>query len=369
MNNKILYGLLLVLGTTGIYSSCGNSSKEDGQQAPAERKVTVSIAPVQQQIVTAYQEYPATVVPLNETELRAEVSGYITNIFVTDGATVSKGQRLYEIDRIRYVAEVEQAKANLQIAQANYDRVGKDLERYKKLAEQDAIARQTLDYAETDLSNQAAQVQAARAALTSANTNLQRSVITAPFSGVVGISQVRNGALVSAGTTLLNTLSSINPIAVEFQVSERDIERIKELQNNKSTTVIKLRLPDGTEYGESGFISTIDRAVDRATGTLRVRATFTNATEKLRAGMNLTLRLAETSSEEQIVVPLRAIVEQLGAYNVYTVSDSSTAVFNEVKLGVKIDDKVVIREGLSAGQQVIVNGVNNVSEGDKLVIE
>lgn len=368
MNKRTIYVLLLVLGTIWI-SSCGNRDQEAKQQASAERTVAVSTAPVEQQIVTAYQEYPATVVPLNETELRAEVSGYITNILVTDGATVAKGQRLYEIDRVRYAAEVEQAKANLKIAEANYDRVGKDLERYKKLADQDAIARQTLDYAETDLSNQAAQVQAARAALTSANTNLQRSVITAPFSGVVGISMVRTGALVSAGTTLLNTLSSTNPIAVEFQVSERDIERIKQLQSNKSTTAIQLRLPDGTIYGESGFISTIDRAVDRATGTLRVRATFGNATEKLRAGMNLTLRLAQTSTEEEVVIPLRAVIEQLGVYNVYTVTDSSTAAFSQVELGVKLDDKVVIKKGLSEGQQVVVNGVNNVTDGDKLVIE
>lgn len=363
------YIWLVAIGATALSYSCGNGSRGDGQNSPAEKKVNVSVVPAEQQIVTSYQEYPATVVPLKETELRAEVSGYITNILVTDGATVSKGQRLYEIDRVRYTADVEQAKANLKIAEANYERVAKDLERYKKLAEQDAIARQTLDYAETDLNNQAAQVQAAKASLMTATTNLQRSVITAPFSGVIGISLVRNGALVTAGTTLLNTLSSTNPVAVEFQVNERDIERIKELQRNRSTTAIELRLPDGSVYGESGFISTMDRAVDRATGTLRVRATFDNGAEKLRAGMNLTLRLAERSAQEQIVVPLRAVVEQLGVYNVYTVSDSSTAVFNEVKLGPKVDDKVVIREGLSAGQRVIVDGVNNVSEGDKLVIE
>src|SRR5690606_580619 len=126
---------------------------------------------------------------------------YITNIYVADGASVSKGQKLYEIDGIRYTAAVEQAKASLNIAQANYDRVKRDLGRYEKLAQQDAIAKQTLDNAKTDLANQEAQVLSAKAALTTANTNLARSVIKAPFSGTVGISQVRSGALVSAGTT------------------------------------------------------------------------------------------------------------------------------------------------------------------------
>src|SRR5690606_10587913 len=118
---------------------------------------------------------------------------------------------------------VDQAKANLEIAKSNLDRVEKDLQRYQTLADKDAIAKQTLDYAQTDVSNQRAQVQAAEAELTTAQTNLQRSVIIAPFSGNIGISQVRAGALVSAGTTLLNTISSTNPIAVEFQINEKEI--------------------------------------------------------------------------------------------------------------------------------------------------
>src|SRR5690606_7826358 len=137
--------------------------------------------------------------------------------FVQDGAFVGKGQRLYEIDRVRYQAAVDQAEANLEIAKANLARVEKDLQRYQSLSEQDAIAKQTLDYAVTDVSNQKAQVLAAEAIFTTAKTNLQRSVIITPFSCNIGISQVRQGALVSAGSTLLNTISSTDPIAVEFQ--------------------------------------------------------------------------------------------------------------------------------------------------------
>src|SRR5699024_6208638 len=136
--------------------------------------------------------YPAWVGHLNETELRAEVNGYITNILVEDGQRVKKGQKLYEIDRVRYEADVEQAKSDLAIAQTELSRIERDLERYNKLAEQDAIAKQTLDYAETDLSNRKAQVQAAKAKLMTAETNLNRSIITAPFDGVIGISQVRD---------------------------------------------------------------------------------------------------------------------------------------------------------------------------------
>ncbi len=358
---------MLLLGSAALLQACGGNKKESAPSGNTAKNV--SAFAVEEQIVTGYQEYPAYVVPLMETELRAEVSGYVTSISVADGAIVAKGQKLYEIDRTRYAAEVERAKATLAIAESDLERVNRDLGRYKKLAASDAIARQTLDYAETDLINQRAQVQSAKAALENANTNLNRSVIYAPFAGSVGISQVRTGALVTAGTTLLNTLSTSNPITVEFQVNERDIDRVLELQKSNASSGIEVRLPDGSIYGESGKISVIDRAIDRTTGTLRVRATFQNPQGKLRAGMNLTLRLANTSLDKQLVVPLRAVIEQLGAKSIFTISDSSTAVFNQVQLGTKFDDKVVVLKGLQAGQQVVVDGASNLSEGDKLSIQ
>jgi membrane fusion protein (multidrug efflux system) len=304
---------------------------------------------------------------LQETEIRAEVSGYITNISVADGAFVSKGQRLYEIDRVRYAAAVDQAKANLEIARANLARVEKDLQRYQTLAEKDAIAKQTLDYAMTDVNNQKAQVQAAEAALATARVNLQRSSIVAPFSGNIGISQVRTGALVSAGTTLLNTISSTNPIAVEFQINEKEIMEFSNLQSGKSSTQINLTLPDASTYGSNGRISTIDRAVDPQTGTLKVRATFDNPNNTLRAGMNLNLNVLSTSASEQIVIPYRAIFEQLGTFNVYAVTDSNTVVLKPVTLGQKLGDRVVIAQGLDNGNKIVVDGVTSLKQGAKVV--
>lgn len=366
MKKNTIYFLLLI-GSVTSWQSCSSNKEETPKGGSVEKNV--SVAPVEEQIVTGYQEYPAYVVPLQETELLAEVSGYITNISVSDGALVSKGQKLYEIDRTRYLAEVQQAKANVAIAQSDYDRANKDLDRYNKLAENDAIARQTLDYAATDVNNQRAQVESAKASLETATTNLIRSTIYAPFNGTVGISQVRQGALVTAGNTLLNVISTTSPIAVEFQVNEIDIERIIELQRKGGEGTITVRMPDDSIYPESGKITVIDRAVDRTTGTLRVRASFANADNRLRAGMNLTMRLANTSIEKQLVIPLKAVLEQLGASNVYTVSDSSTAVFNTIQLGTKFNDKVVVRTGLKAGDRVVVDGANGVSEGDKLSIE
>ncbi|MGH2624767.1 MAG: efflux RND transporter periplasmic adaptor subunit, partial [Sphingobacterium sp.] len=341
----------LILGSGLLLTACG---PKDGakQGSPAQMQATatpITMDTVQKEIVTNLRSYPSNVVPLQETELRAEVSGYITNIYVTDGASVKKAQKLYEIDRVRYAAAVEQAKANLAIAQANLQRVEKDLQRYQTLAENDAIAKQTLDYAMTDVNNQKAQVQGAQAALTTATTNLQRSSIIAPFSGTVGISQVRNGALVSAGTTLLNTISSTNPIAVEFQINEKEIKEFSDLQLGKNSTQINLTMPDASTYASLGKIVTIDRAVDPQTGTLKVRASFENPTNTLRAGMNLNLNLSSLSKEEQLVIPYRAIFEQLGSFSVYTVNDSSTVELKHVSLGQKLNDKVVILDGLQPG--------------------
>ncbi|NGF57908.1 efflux RND transporter periplasmic adaptor subunit [Parapedobacter sp. SGR-10] len=368
MNKNHILSTFLI-STALFIQSCGgneNNKQQAGNNPQGEIAVPVSTAMVDKEIVSGVKSYPANVVPLQETEIRAEVTGYITNIYVNDGAYVNKGQRLYEIDRTRYQAAVDQAKANLEIAKANLDRVQKDLQRYQSLAEKDAIAKQTLDYATTDVSNQKAQVQAAEAALTTAQTNLQRSVIVAPFSGNIGISQVRNGALVSAGSTLLNTISSTNPIAVEFQINERDISEFSKLQNGNANTQIYVTLPDGSRFEETGRISTIDRAVDSQTGTIKVRASFSNGSNILRAGMNATLNVESKSKEEQLIIPYKAVFEQLGTFNVYTVNDSSKVELKQISLGQKIDDKIVVTSGLEVGQKIVVDGTTTLRPGSKV---
>ncbi|MCA5006341.1 efflux RND transporter periplasmic adaptor subunit [Sphingobacterium bovistauri] len=367
MNKTQLFSALLISSGLIVQSCNSKDNKQTAQAQQPAAATPVSMAVVGKEIVTGIKTYPANVVPLQETEIRAEVSGYITNIYVTDGAFVSKGQRLYEIDRTRYQAAVDQAKANLAIAKANLERSQKDLQRYQTLAEKDAIAKQTLDYALTDVNNQKAQVQAVEAALTTAKTNLQRSVIVAPFSGSIGISQVRNGALVSAGSTLLNTISSTNPIAVEFQISEKEIAEFTKLQANASGSEIYATLPDGSRYPEAGRITTIDRAVDSQTGTLKVRASFSNNANILRSGLNTTLNLASTSAQEELVIPYKAVFEQLGIFNVYTVNDSSKVELKQVTLGNKIEDKVVISAGLEAGQKIVLDGAASLRPGTQVV--
>lgn len=368
MNKNYLFSAL-VIGSGLFWQSCGSgdgSSKQQQAAAQGQAAVPVSTTTVEKQIVSGIKSYPASVVPLQETQILAEVSGYITKIYVADGASVSKGQPLYEIDRIRYQAAVDQAKANLEIAKTTLQRLEKDLNRYQTLSEKDAIAKQTLDYAVTDVNNQKAQIQGAQAALTTAETNLKRSVIRAPFAGAVGISQVRTGALVNAGTTLLNTVSSIDPIAVEFQINEREIAEFAAYQSGKSATEITVSLPDGSAYSNPGKVAIIDRAVDPATGTIKVRATFNNAQNTLRAGMNLTMNVKSTSTSEQMIIPFKAVQDQLGVYNVYVINDSSQAEMRPVKLGLKVSENVVVESGIEAGEKIVVDGLMNVRPGAKV---
>ena len=176
-NNKII-NLLIVCCLIFSLQSCKKKSKPNQVAAP----VPVVEYTVQSQKVTFYDSYPGTVIALNEVELHSQVSGFITGIFFTEGSQVPKGQKLYEIDRRKYQASFEQARANADIAKANLEKAQRDADRYSKLNEQNAIAKQTFDDATTTLQNPKRQVSSAKALLSKIETDLNNSVITAPFS-------------------------------------------------------------------------------------------------------------------------------------------------------------------------------------------
>ncbi|WP_219226062.1 efflux RND transporter periplasmic adaptor subunit [Pedobacter antarcticus] len=361
--NYIKLGIALISSITLV--SCGGGDKSAQQQQGPPPATPVSLFTVESKPVTTVDTYPGNVVALDEVELRAQVGGYITGIFVKDGQKVSKGQRLYEIDRTKYQAAYNSAKANVAVAKANRDKAKKDAERYTKLAEQDAVAKQRVDYALTDLANAESQVAAAEAELASANSDLQRSIIVSPLNGTIGISQVKLGAFASPGTTLLNTVSTNDPIAVDIAVNQAEIPRFRALQSASAVkdSLFNIQLQDGSIYTAQGHITAIDRAVDPQTGTIKVRISYPNASGKLYVGMTVNMRVLNKAADNQLVIPFKAVVEQLGEYNVFVVGDSSKAVPRMVKLGKQFDKEVVIREGLKQGEVIVVDGVQNVRPG------
>ncbi len=347
-----------------LLASCGDAKQS--QQAAAPPAIPVNARKVVAEEVTGMDTYPATVVPLNEVELRPQVGGYITNIYVQDGQKVSRGQKLYEIDRSKYQAAYSQAQANLQSARANLQKVSQDMERYERLSQKDAIARQRVDYARADLQTAQSQVASAEAQLSSASTDLRYSVITAPFEGTVGISQVRIGAQVSPGQPLLNTISSEDPMAVDFVINEREIPRFNRLrQGTQPDSLFRMRLSDGSLYPHSGKIAAIDRAVGRQTGTLTIRLNFPNPDRQLIPGMTVNVQVLNQDIGKQIVIPYKAVGEQMGEYYAYVVQGDSV-LQRKLELGTRIREIVVVRQGLNEGEQIVVDGIQRLRQGAKI---
>jgi membrane fusion protein (multidrug efflux system) len=364
--------LAAALLTTALLASAGCGKKDAAQQGqnPMNAPVPVTAYTVSQERVVGTDTYPGTVVPLQEVELRAQVSGYITQIFVQDGQKVTKGQKLYEIDRTRYQAAYNQANATLQSARANLEKIKKDAERYENLAKQDAIARQRVDYALADLQSAKAQVASAQAGVSSAANELSYSLITAPMSGTVGISQVKVGAQVSPGTTLLNTISAEDPISVDIVINEKEIPRFTRLQsqqNSASDSTFTIQFSDGSLYKFPGKLTAIDRAVNTQTGTITVRVSFPNPERTLIAGMTVVLRVRNQDIGEQLVIPEKALTEQMGEYYAYKIQGDSV-VQQKLALGSKAQGKIVIREGLKAGDKIVVEGTQKLRPNAKITL-
>jgi len=345
--------------------SCGPKEPE-GQQGPTA--VNVTTYTLVKKSVTGIDEYPATLVPLNEVEIRPQIGGYITNIFIQDGQQVKKGQKLYEIDRSKYAASRQQAQALVQSAEANLAKSEKDYDRYKKLDEADAIAKQTLDYAQTEVLNAKAQLSSAKAQYESASTDYNYSVLVAPFDGTVGISQVRQGTQVSPGQPLLNTVSSNDPMALNFVINEREIPRFTKMlkAEDNPDSLFKIKFSDGSVYPFTGKFTTIDRAVGRQSGTINLRVQFSNPERDLIAGMTVNIQVLNEDIGAQVVIPYRAVTEQMGEYFVYVVQADSTVKQQNVILGTQIGDDIVVRSGVTEGIKIVVTGIQNLREGAQI---
>lgn len=244
----------------------------------------------------------------------------------------------------------------------------KDLERYENLAKQDAIARQRVDYARADVETARANVAVARAQVSSAATELGYSIIKAPFTGRIGISQVRVGSQISPGQTLLNTISSDGPTGVDFVINEQELPRFNLLQQGKQPdSTFTLTLADGTRYPHTGKLSAIDRAVGLQTGTITVRVSFPNPDRQLVAGMTVSVNVLNQDIGQQITLPFKAVTEQLGEYFVYKVQGDSVQQQN-IQLGTRFQDKIVAREGLKAGDVIVVEGIQKLRQGAKIQV-
>jgi RND family efflux transporter MFP subunit len=358
--NQIGYALISMI----ILSSCGGAPPP-----PPPPPVSVSVYAVASGTAAYYDDYAGTITSLQAVDIRPQVSGYITDIYFQDGQHVTKGQKLYAIDKQQYVANYDQAVANLSVANANEAKAQQDADRYQELAKNDAIAKQTLDHAIADLQSAKMQVQASKASAASLANNVRFSTITAPLTGTIGISQVKVGGVVTPGQTVLNTVSGDGPIAVDVNVDERQIPYFITLQQKADAkdSTFQLVLTDQSIYPYYGHIAFIDRAVDPQTGTIKARLVFPNPNSMLRDGMNCNVRVKNNGGGQQLLIPYKAVVEQLGEYFVF-VADNGKALQRKVTLSTKINDKIVISKGLQAGDSVITEGVQKLRDSSNIKV-
>lgn len=350
MKNKIyLFSLLIVSGF--LISGCGKSQGGFPQMPPTQ----VTAYNVKSGNAAYYDEYPATVIALNQVDLRPLVSGYLTNIYFKDGQHVTKGMKLYAIDQQQYKAAYDAAKANLERAKQDYAR-------YQDLAKNNAIATQVVEHSLADLKS-------AESNLSMAETNYRNSVIYAPFDGTIGISQVKLGSAVIVGQTLMNTISSNNPVVVDFAIDEKEIGHFTDLLNKKTNSkdsTFTLLLPDHTIYPYPGHLLLMDRAVDPATGTLTARLEFLNNKDLLKPGLTCNVRVLNYENNT-ILIPAEAVTVQMGEYFVYVI-DSNKVSQRRIEVGRTIGNETIVNDGLKAGEQIVTEGVQKLRDGSPVML-
>lgn len=368
---SILYKTgVIVLAVTAL-SGCGGGDKAKQQQAAqGPPPVAVNLITVSTGDAVYYDVYPATIAPLNQVDIRAQVAGYITGIFFKDGDHVYKGQKLYTIDQQAYQANYQQALAQVAVQKTNLVKAQKDADRYHYLDKQDAIAKQQVDYADAALDAAKKQVDAAEANVRSVETNLKYSTIYAPFDGTIGISQVKVGTAVAPGGQVLNSVSQDNPLAADILVDQKQIPRFGKMLasgGGVKDSVFMLVLPDGSVYPNPGSISLIDRAVDPQTGTIKTRLIFINPKNILKPGITGNVRV-KNDAGNVILIPYRAVTEQMGEYIVYVTIPNNKVTQRKITLGAHVFDKVVVTGGLQEGEKIVTDGVQKLRDSSVITL-
>jgi RND family efflux transporter MFP subunit len=373
--NKVI--LNMVFAGCLVISACGK------KQPPQNNEVPVNLLTVKSQKVLFYDKYPSTTQALMQVNILPQVQGDITGIFFTEGSHVKKGQKLYEIDRKIYQDTYDAAEANLKVAQGTLTQSKQDADRYEYLNKYNAVAKQLYDHAVITLVNSQNSVKAAAQTVKSAKTNLGFSIIYAPFDGTIGFSNVKLGDVVSINTTILNTISTDSPMAVDFIINEKQLPKFEKMKVNKHPvdSLFTILLPDNSTYPYLGKISIIDRAVDAQTGSIRIRLVFPNPKGDLRVGMSCLVKVHNQDEAPQMVIPNKAIVEQMGEYFVYMARDTMVnnpaakadsakdkkkeliAVEKKVQVGQVIGGNIVIKSGIDVGDRVVTDGVQTLHDG------
>jgi membrane fusion protein (multidrug efflux system) len=355
---------LATLAALALLSGCGNGADQKqggrrGQSGPPE----VGYVVIRQTSVPIMAELAGRTTAYQSSEVRPQVSGIIHRRYFIEGALVRKGQPLYQIDPSLYRAATSQAQANLASAAANAEATRVKAERYKPLADMEAVAKQDYTDALAVARQAAAAVAQNRAALDTARINLRFTTVPAPITGRIGRSLFTEGALVTTGQTdPLTTIQRLDPIYVDIQQSSADLLTLRrQLASGgqaPASADVRLKLEDGSDYGMTGTVEFAEVVVNEATGTVTLRARFPNPQGLLLPGMFVRATFAQSIDTSAFLIPQPAVArDPKGNATVYIVGPGNKAIQRQVIATQAVGTNWVVTSGLNPGDKVIVQGV------------
>jgi RND family efflux transporter MFP subunit len=367
----------LMLGLALSSAGCDSPQPTAAKAPGGEQRPAVSVSqPLQRQIVE-WDEYTGRFDAVATVEVRARVSGYLTDVHFKDGQLVKQGDLLYEIDPRPFERTLEQARAELLQAQTRVDNANLDVVRGKPLLERRIISEKTFDDRENLVREAQAQVKVAEARVKTLELDLSFARIVSPISGRISRSMVTAGNWVSAGgvsnTTLLTTIVSQDPIYIYFDVSENNYIKYKRLAEKGESagaadlgSMVELAMPDERGFPHKAKLDFLDNRLDQGTGTLRARAVLDNSAGFFAPGMFARVRVTGTSPYLAQLLPDEAIgTDQTNKY-VYVVADNGLVARRNIQLGPLVDGLRVVREGIAAGDWVVTKGLQRARPGQSV---
>ena len=309
--------------------------------------------------------YPATIKGVQDVEIRPKTSGFLTQINVKEGQTVSAGQTLFVIDNETYQAQVRQAQAAVNTAQQQVNTAQLTYENTKQLHENKVVGDYELQTSLNTFESAKAQLAQAKASLAAAKEALSFCYVKSPASGVVGTLPYKKGALVS-GSNVLTSVANISSMDVYFSVTEKEAMVLSQ-RGLASLPPVKLKLADGSIYAHEGKVARMSGIVDQATGSVQLVATFTNPEKLLKSGGTGTIIIPRLANSA-IIIPQAAVSEVQNKKFVYTLGEGNKVKYTEIKVDPQDDgNNYIVTEGLKAGDKYVTNGITKLNDGMEIV--
>ncbi|UUW08102.1 efflux RND transporter periplasmic adaptor subunit [Flavobacterium plurextorum] len=365
---------LSIFAASIIIASCGNKNDKSAQAGGVPQVKEYKTLTLQPESATLNSDYPASIQGQQNIDIRPRVEGYIDKIFVDEGAVVKAGQPLFKISAPEYEQQVRTAAASIKSAQADLSTAKLAVNKVKPLVEKGIISKYDLESAQYTYESALAALAQANAALVNAKINLGYTTVTSPVDGVVGSIPFRLGSLVSSNTAeALTTVSSIGNVYAYFAMNEKallnftkDNTGISLSQKIKSLPDVSLLLSDGSTYDQKGKIETVNGLINTETGTVNIRARFSNPKGIIRSGSSTTVRIP-SEVKDAMIVPQSATFElQDKIFAVVVGKDGKTKNVNITILENTAKNYYVVTSGLKTGDEIVLEGVASLKEGSEI---